>query len=246
MTLVIDASVAVKWVLGDRPGEHDTGKALALLVKIGREGILLLQPEHWRVEVLSVVARLTPERFADTLQLLDKLDVTRIESIQVLERALILSRQLKHHLSDTLYHAIAIEYGIDFITADKPRQGPQAQKYQDARELNASARLARIAARTQNDYYDHSGLRSMAMTASVWTIAEAKAKFSEVVNLALSSGPQTITRNGRTTAVIVSAEEWARRTKRTGTLADFFAASPLRGSGLEIERAAEKAAAPEL
>ncbi len=84
------------------------------------------------------------------------------------------------------------------------------------------------------------------MTASVWTIAEAKAKFSEVVNLALSSGPQTITRNGRTTAVIVSAEEWARRTKRTGTLADFFAASPLRGSGLEIERAAEKAAAPEL
>jgi hypothetical protein len=34
--------------------------------------------------------------------------------------------------------------------------------------------------------------------------------------------------------------------RSTGTLADFFAVSPLRGSGLEIERAAEKVAAPEL
>jgi prevent-host-death family protein len=84
------------------------------------------------------------------------------------------------------------------------------------------------------------------MTTHIWTIAEAKAKFSEVVDLALSSGPQTVTRNGRTAAVIVSAEEWARRTRRTGTLADFFAASPLRGSGLEIERDMEEAAAPEL
>jgi len=32
-------------------------------------------------------------------------------------------------------------------------------------------------------------------------------------------------------------EEWTRKTRRKGTLADFFAASPLRGSGLEIERA---------
>lgn len=31
-------------------------------------------------------------------------------------------------------------------------------------------------------------------------------------------------------------EEWERKTKRTGNLAEFFAASPLRESGLEIER----------
>ena len=40
----------------------------------------------------------------------------------------------------------------------------------------------------------------------IWTVAEAKAKFSEVLDRALSDGPQTITRNGKTTAVIVSAE----------------------------------------
>ncbi len=69
-----------------------------------------------------------------------------------------------------------------------------------------------------------------------WTVAEAKAKFSEVVERALSGDPQTVTRNGRTAVVIVSAEEWARKTKRTGTLCEFFAASPLRGSDLTVER----------
>jgi prevent-host-death family protein len=69
-----------------------------------------------------------------------------------------------------------------------------------------------------------------------WTVAQAKAKFSEVIEKAQSRGPQTITRNGHDAAVVVSAEEWARKTKRVGTLADFLAASPLRGSGVVIER----------
>lgn len=82
----------------------------------------------------------------------------------------------------------------------------------------------------------------------IWTVAEAKAKFSEVLDRAVSDGPQTITRNGKTTAVIVSAEEWAqaRRPKREGTLADFFANSPLRDSGIEIERSKEVATPPDL
>jgi prevent-host-death family protein len=69
-----------------------------------------------------------------------------------------------------------------------------------------------------------------------WTVAEAKAKFSEVIERASSEGPQTITRNGRETAVVVGAEEWQRKTKRVGTLAEFFANSPLRGSGLKLRR----------
>jgi prevent-host-death family protein len=80
----------------------------------------------------------------------------------------------------------------------------------------------------------------------IWTVAEAKAKFSEVLDRALADGPQTITRNGKLTAVIVSAEEWARRAKREGTLAEFFANSPLRGSGLEIERLKDIATPPDL
>jgi prevent-host-death family protein len=74
------------------------------------------------------------------------------------------------------------------------------------------------------------------MSTHTWTVAEAKAKFSEVIDKAQSDGPQTITRNGRTTAVIVAAEEWEKKTKRKGSLADFLAASPLRGSGVRIKR----------
>ncbi len=74
------------------------------------------------------------------------------------------------------------------------------------------------------------------MDTDVWTVAEAKAKFSELIDRARSDGPQTITRKGRTAVVVVAAEEWERKTKRTGNLAEFFAASPLRRSKLKLER----------
>jgi len=72
-----------------------------------------------------------------------------------------------------------------------------------------------------------------------WAVADAKAHLSEMIDRALSHGPQVIIRNGRRTAVVVSVEEWERRTRRQGSLADFFAKSPLRGSGLDVRRSRE-------
>lgn len=72
--------------------------------------------------------------------------------------------------------------------------------------------------------------------ADTWTVAEAKARFSEVIDRAARKGPQTVTRHGRTAAIVVSAEEWDRKTKRVGNLADFLAMSPLGRSGLRVER----------
>jgi prevent-host-death family protein len=74
------------------------------------------------------------------------------------------------------------------------------------------------------------------MSFGTWTVAEAKAKFSEVVEKARVSGPQTITKNGRTAVVVVSVEEWERKVRRPGNLAEFLAESPLRGSGLRVSR----------
>jgi prevent-host-death family protein len=74
------------------------------------------------------------------------------------------------------------------------------------------------------------------MSTQTWTVAEAKARLSELIERAKSQGPQTITRHGREAVVVVAAEEWERKTGRKGTLADFFSASPLRGSGLTIKR----------
>lgn len=74
------------------------------------------------------------------------------------------------------------------------------------------------------------------MSIGTWTVAEAKAKFSEVIDKARSNGPQAITKHGRTAVVVVSAEEWERKTHRSGNLAEFFAESPLRGSGFKVPR----------
>jgi prevent-host-death family protein len=74
------------------------------------------------------------------------------------------------------------------------------------------------------------------MATPTWTVAEAKAKFSEIIERAMSEGPQTITRKGRTAAIVVGAEEWQRKTMRVGNLAEFFAASPLHGADLKISR----------
>jgi len=77
------------------------------------------------------------------------------------------------------------------------------------------------------------------MAAESWTIAEAKARFGELIDRANRNGPQTITRNGRTAAVLVSAEQWENKSERRGNLADFLAASPLRDSGIVDQRVKE-------
>jgi prevent-host-death family protein len=72
-----------------------------------------------------------------------------------------------------------------------------------------------------------------------WAVAEAKAKFSEVVEQAQKKGPQQITKNGRPVAVLISMEEWKAEfgtNAPKGSLADFFRNSPLRGSGIKIDR----------
>ena len=84
------------------------------------------------------------------------------------------------------------------------------------------------------------------MSDDVWTVATAKARLSEVIDRAASEGPQTITRRGRNAAVVVSVEEWERKTKRRGNLVDFFARSPLRRSGVKIERIKGKLRAVDL
>lgn len=80
------------------------------------------------------------------------------------------------------------------------------------------------------------GGNGMAARSDTWAVTQAKASFSELIERARSGGPQTTTRNGRPTTIVVSIEDWDQRTKRRGTLAEFFASSPLRGADIVIER----------
>lgn len=68
-----------------------------------------------------------------------------------------------------------------------------------------------------------------------WTVASAKAHLSEVISQA-QKAPQTITRNGRPSVVMVSVDEWQRRLERKGSLAGFLLQSPLAGAELALER----------
>ncbi len=77
--------------------------------------------------------------------------------------------------------------------------------------------------------------------AKLWSVAEAKAHFSDLVEKAKSQGPQTITRHGKRAAVVVSAEEWNRRSQRENSLVEFLVQSPLAGSGLNVERSVDRA-----
>jgi prevent-host-death family protein len=72
------------------------------------------------------------------------------------------------------------------------------------------------------------------MSSHTWTVPEAKAKFSKLLDKANSEGPQRITKHGRTIAVVVAVEEWERKAERKDNLAEFLTSSPLRGSGLKI------------
>jgi prevent-host-death family protein len=74
------------------------------------------------------------------------------------------------------------------------------------------------------------------MSTHTWTVAEAKAKFSELLEKAKSEGPQKISKHGRTAAVVVAAETWERKARRKGNLAEFLMSSPLRGSGIKIKK----------
>lgn len=61
-----------------------------------------------------------------------------------------------------------------------------------------------------------------------WNLAEAKNRLTEVVNLALSEGPQTITRRNDT-VVVISAETYAELTGKTLDFKEYL----LRGTGLD-------------
>ena len=74
-----------------------------------------------------------------------------------------------------------------------------------------------------------------------WAVAEAKAKFSEVVEQALSEGPQEITRNGKQAVTVIATKELEKLRKPKQSLAEFLLNSPLRGSGLTIPKRSRKA-----
>ena len=78
-------------------------------------------------------------------------------------------------------------------------------------------------------------------TPSRWSVADAKARFSEVIDTAQFCGAQIVTRNGRDIAVVVSFEEWSKKAARKGTLFEMFQSAPEGFADLDFSRSNETA-----
>ena len=120
MILVVDASVAVKWFLGGRQDEAHVGEADAILRSIGAGRARMVQPPHFLAEVAAVLARVQSATADEDLRYLQAVEWEVAEWPEIYTTAIELSRRLRHHLFDTLYHAVALlTEGATLVTADK-------------------------------------------------------------------------------------------------------------------------------
>ena len=80
MTVVVDASVILKWLFEDPTKEPDTEKALALIEAVTHGKLEILQPAHWLIEVAAVAARLTPQTAVEDVELLSAMQFPTSEA----------------------------------------------------------------------------------------------------------------------------------------------------------------------
>lgn len=72
--------------------------------------------------------------------------------------------------------------------------------------------------------------------ARIWQLQDAKNKFSEVVEEALSHGPQVITRRGVETVIVLAYDEYRKLLLAQKPLSAFFRDSPLAEGPLDLTR----------
>ncbi len=70
----------------------------------------------------------------------------------------------------------------------------------------------------------------------VWQLQEAKNRLSEVVEEAISHGPQVITKRGVEAVIVLSCTEYRRMLAAQEKLSEFFRESPLSGIDLDLKR----------
>ena len=120
MIAVLDASVVVKWFLGDAQDEPHAVEAIAVLRGIDAGRVRMVQPPHFLAETAAVLARVQPATADEDLLLLQSIAWEVAEWPWIYSTALDLSIRLRHHLFDTLYHATAMHHDdAVLVTSDE-------------------------------------------------------------------------------------------------------------------------------
>jgi len=117
---VVDASVVIKWLLQDPERESDTERATRIMELVMSGAQPILQPAHWILEVGAVLARESPATAVDDVTLLAALALPALDDPLIVRRGTELAVELKQHLFDTFYHAVALENeDTVLVTADE-------------------------------------------------------------------------------------------------------------------------------
>ncbi len=69
-----------------------------------------------------------------------------------------------------------------------------------------------------------------------WQLQEAKNRFSEIVRKATEEGPQTVTKHGKDSVVVLSVDDYRKLEQPKTSLVEFFQKSPLSEVELDLER----------
>jgi predicted nucleic acid-binding protein len=115
LTIVIDASVAVKWVCA----EPDSDQAVALQTET------LIAPTLWLAEAGNALWRrvrigdIQGDEALARLARLHRAPVASLPMEPLLDRALALAVELNHPIYDCLYLALAVHHDTHAVTADR-------------------------------------------------------------------------------------------------------------------------------
>lgn len=115
MRIIIDASVALKWVFDEPESDH----AIAL------RDDQLIAPVLWLIEAANAVWRrvrlgdITPEQASVRLTELQNAPIASLPVESYLDAALQFAIELSHPVYDCLYLAVAIQHQTHVVTADR-------------------------------------------------------------------------------------------------------------------------------
>ena len=115
MTIVIDSSVALKWVL------DETGSEAAITLK----DEVLIAPVFWLAEAANALwrhARLGQITADQALERYDQLTEAPVAAVPIephIRQALVLAVEIGHPLYDCLYLALALRHGTEVVTANR-------------------------------------------------------------------------------------------------------------------------------
>jgi len=124
ITLVLDASVAVKWAFPGA-GEPLTNEALGLFQRNKNGEVDFVVPDVFWAELANVLwkgvrrGRWTRNDAEDTVADFNTRDFTTISSNALVPEALRIALAYDRNIYDCLYAALAVEARADLITADE-------------------------------------------------------------------------------------------------------------------------------